>query len=695
MTFAPAPPGIFALPLGSVDAVAFDTETTGLDTRNSRIIEIAGIRLVAGRIEHDSVIEDLINPGTPIPRSSTDIHGITDDMVVGASEFRQGLAGFQEWTGPALLLGYSVDFDLAVLEAEHRRLGMLWTAPDVLDVQELAQAIRLPIEDWTMESVANWLSIEIDGRHRALADARLTAEIFDLLVPMLREAGVTTVGQAKRVCEANQQQAAPRRQQSRSRQETASLDSLPYRYRVKDVMSSPPVLIDRKASLRNAVASMVDRGITSLFVTGFEDGEQGILTESDIMRAISGRDSLALDERVGQHCSRPLQTVDEKEFVYRAIVSMTSRQIRHLGVVDPEGRLVGAVTAKDAFSSHGSNAVSLGTDIEFARNSAELGRVWSELGAVARSLIDQSVEPRMISAIISRELRALTEKACQIALSEIADRTGDPPVPFAVMVLGSGGRGESLLAMDQDNAVVFEGREESAGEWFREFGKVMTSILNESGVVYCRGGVMASNPDWCRHSGSWRDTVSRWMAHTSPSDLMNVDIFFDAMPVYGQPEIADGLRESALEAAMANRSFLALLAKRACDINSPFGLFGRWKLDRRSRVDLKWYGLMPLFSAARALALEQGISARSTAGRLNSAVEAGACDGALAQDLIAAQGIIQGTILRQQLRDSDRGTPLSSSVVPSELSSLEKRELKWAILQVARVPDLLGVPTVF
>lgn len=692
MSFRASARSVAGTPLASVDAVAFDTETTGLDIRTARIIEVAGIRVGTGPAPTHS---SLINPGCAIPGSSTRIHGITDDMVADAPPFRDAISGFAEWCGPALLLGYSLDFDLAVLEAEHRRFGMLWSPPHTLDVQELAQALRPDIRNWTMESVADWLSVDTGDRHRALADAKLTAELYRGLVPLLQEAEITTVAGAMRVCQSLRQDSIPVRRATGKRAETSSFHSFPYRRRVRDVMSQPPDIIDRGINLRAAVDRMVDRGITSLFVSGFAGREHGILTESDVMRAISGRDAPALDEPVGMHCSRPLRTITEKEFVYRAIVAMTSAGIRHLGVVDGDGRLVGAVTAKDSFDSHGADAVSLGANIEAASSPAELGRIWSDLGSIAESLLNSSVEPRKIAAIISRELRAMTAKSCEIALSETASRLGTPPAPFAVLVLGSGGRGESLLAMDQDNAIVIGGDGGADAGWFIEFGKVMTSILNEAGVKSCPGEIMASNPDWCRHIAAWHRTISEWTSRTNPSDLMNVDIFFDAFPVHGDTETADGLRQSSLATAKGNRPFISLLASRACDITQPFGLFGRWKLDDRRRVDLKMHGLMPLFSAARALALEHGIPARSTAGRLEAAVELGVCDGALVQDLKAAHGIILGAVLRQQLRDSEGGIALSNSVAPNELDSFERQGLKWAVTQVPRISDLLGVPAKF
>ena len=563
-------------------------------------------------------------------------------------------------------------------------------------MQELAQALRPEIKNWSLEAVAEWLSVEIDCRHRALPDAKLAAELFCRLAPMLQDAGIATVGEARNACRTvlTKTTEAGRRTLP-ARPEADGLRSFPYNRRVADKMSCPAAVIDQNSNLRDAVRTMVEKGITSLFVSGFPDGALGILTESDVMRALSCKDSHALEESAGKHCSRPLKAVSDREFLYRAVVLMTSHCIRHLGVTDGSGELIGAITAKDALGGPGAEAVSLGAEIEAASTPAELGRVWSELHSVASSLSAVSVAPNKVAAIISRELRAMTAKSCEIALSQIIPKLGGPPAKFAVLVLGSGGRGESLLAMDQDNAIVFEGEQDGQADWFLEFGKMMTQILQQAGVKLCPGKVMASNPDWCRHKQDWGRTVSEWMNRTDSGDLMNVDIFFDAMPVFGHSSTAEHLRQAALDAAMGSRAFIARLSKKACEINHPFGFLGQWKLNYRGRTDFKMHGLMPLFSAARALALNRGIAARSTAGRLGAAAKSGACDPSLAEDLAAAHAIILGAVLRQQIRDSESGIALTNCVAPKELSNYEKQELKWAFGQVPRVADLLGVPAVF
>ena len=76
-----------ATPLIVLDAVVIDTETTGLDPAEARVIEIAAVRLAAGRIDADKPFRSLVRPAAPIPEIATAIHGIDAAKVADAPLF--------------------------------------------------------------------------------------------------------------------------------------------------------------------------------------------------------------------------------------------------------------------------------------------------------------------------------------------------------------------------------------------------------------------------------------------------------------------------------------------------------------------------------------------------------------------------------------------------------------------------------
>ena len=695
------------MPLSSLPTVVIDTETTGLDVEKVRIVEIGAVWLDSCAPGSERIYSELVDPGIPIPGSSTEIHGIADSDVDGAPAFPERMAEFAAWAGPTVVTGHSIGFDLAVLKAEHERHGLPWQPPRALDVGHLVDLVAPALPEKSLETAAGWLGVELSGRHRALGDARAAAEIYRAIVPKLREKGIVTLAQAERAVRAlsnrmteeaqsgwhDMRQSGEVRDGSRIA-EFARIDSFAYRHRVGDLMKHPPLTVGNDRPIGAALAAMMEKKVSSLFLPPeTADGPDGIVTERDIMRAIDRAGPAALDAPVGNLGRRPLVTIHKDEFVYRAIARMSGGGFRHLGVVDEGGALCGALSARDLLRQRAGDAVALGDSIESARSRFELGRVWSQLTAVARALAFEEVDARAIASMISRELRALTARACELAEAELAEAgLGEAPAPYALLVLGSGGRGESLLAMDQDNALIYaDDAPDGADGWYEQLGRRTADILDEAGVIYCPGGIMASNAAWRKPLGVWRETVRFWIGRSRAEDLLNCDIFFDAQAVLGAREMADSLRTEALDLARQARNFHKFLAIAAGKFDTPVGMFGRFRTEA-GRVDLKIGGIMPIFSAARVVALMHGVEARTTPKRLAAARGLETVSERDVDNLVEAHRILLNLILGQQLRDIDAGVALSNKVAPSELNGFEKQELKWALDQVPLVSNLLGVP---
>ena len=187
-------------PLVSLSAIAFDTETTGLDTTRARIIQIGAVKISKGRIDANQSFQQLVNPGEPIPPASTAIHGIYDDDVVSAGSFVAIKADFDSWCRDAVMIGYSSGFDLAMFKREHQLVGLDWSAPRTLDVRYLVNIVALNLPDYSLDTIAAWLGVEIHDRHSALGDAITTANIFLALIPRLRERGIRTLAEAENAC---------------------------------------------------------------------------------------------------------------------------------------------------------------------------------------------------------------------------------------------------------------------------------------------------------------------------------------------------------------------------------------------------------------------------------------------------------------------------------------------------------------
>ena len=693
-------------PLIALDAIVIDTETTGLDPAKARIIEIGAVPLVAGKLDEKATLRRLIHPGQPIPDVATQIHHIDDSMVASAPAFAAAWPEVAAAISGSILIGHAIGFDLAVLKRECEAAGLPWATPRTLDTMLLAEVAEPHLGGYTLEHLASWLGVTIGARHSAVADATFTARIFLALLPKLREGNIRTLAEAEQACLAltgvleDQHRAgweptvvAP---QAREQRALARIDSYAYRHRVADVMSAPPKVVTADLSLAAALQRMAKEKVSSLLVAPVGSGtvmrarDTAIITERDVLRALSEQGGQALARPVGQFVSKPLVAVPAAAFVYSALGRMSRLKLRHLGVENDNGEVCGVVTSRDLLRLRAQEASILGDALDQADDVPALGAAWARLPQAATGLVTEGVGARVVAAVISRELGELTRRAGVFAERRMAaDGHGEPPSSYALCVLGSAGRGESLLAMDQDNAIVFaDGAPgEAAGRWFAQFGGIVADILHEVGGPYCKGGVMGKNAAWRGSMATWRARIADWIVRSDPADLLSVDIFFDLVGVHGDAALANELWRAAFDAARGNAAFAKLLAEAAGEVQPGLNFWGGFSTEN-GRIDLKKAGLFGIVTSARVLAICHHLLERSTPARL-AAIAGLDRGGAHDLDALAdAQALFLDLILMQQLADMRGGLPPSNKVAVKRLSREQRARLREALHAVRHLDAL-------
>lgn len=700
-----------ATPLIALDAVVLDTETTGPDAATARIIQIGAVRVLRGEVHNENSFDQLVDPGIPVPESSTAIHGLHDSDIAGAPAFAEIRTELEKYLGDAVIIGHSIGYDLSLLKSETEKAGVPWRRPRSLDTRILARLIRPTLTNFTLDTVSAWLGVEITGRHTALGDALATAEVFVKMIPHLRELGIRTLGEAEAACRSFSDEFDQHRQigwvapvapapagDEAQRGPFSRIDSYPYRHKVSDVMAAPAIFVKPGATIDAVLKKLVRENISSVFVEpARKTAPAGIATERDILRALARQGAKARPAKISTIASAPLQTVRADAFIYRAIARMSRLGFRHLGVEDDHGRIVGALTTRDLLRQRADDALALGDQIFEARGGAELGKAWAQLPRVVKSLREEDVDARDISAVISRELAAITRRAAEIAEEAMErDGLGHAPASYAVVVMGSGGRGESTLAPDQDNGIIFAdgaGQEET-DKWFAELGVRFSDILHEAGVPYCRGGVMARNAEWRHSVTGWQQVIDSWIRRGEAMDVCYVDIFYDFRAVLGDNVLAAEVWDHAYDRAHRSPGFLKMLAAIATDFRAPVSIFGGIKTES-GRVDIKKGGLLPIVSGARVLALRHNIHERSTTERLVAVRDLGIGAASDFDQVMEAHRVLLAAVLDQQLRDIAAGTAPSNAVRVAELSRPGQRELKNAFKAVAIMNTLVGDPMAF
>lgn len=462
------------------------------------------------------------------------------------------------------------------------------------------------------------------------------------------------------------------------------LDAFPYRHRLADLMVTP-LRVRPELSLGEAARQMLERGTGSLLVEDADGRVLGIVTEHDAMKALANTAGDPSTLPLGQVMSAPIATMPGDSFVYRALGRMGRLGYRHLGVTDTTGQVVGIVSARLILRQRVGGGLALGDAIDVAADGAALAAVRAELPGLAQRLLDEGLDATEVAALLSGTLCDITARAAELAAAEVERAQGPAPAPWCVLVLGSGGRGESLLSADQDNAIIHQPGDDA---WYAAVGQRMADLLDQAGIPYCKGGVMAARPGWRGDPAAWRTRVADWLRRPQGEALLDVDIFFDFRTVYGARGLAASLRNDAQAAAKGAPTFLRLLAEQASGHGAALSLLGRFRL-KDGRVDLKAGGLLPLVGAARVLALANGIAETETATRLRAVAARGKLSGEDLERLLEARTVLTEAMLRQQLADIAAGRAPSSKVDPQMLSRSDRARLKAALGAIRLIPEIL------
>jgi DNA polymerase III epsilon subunit family exonuclease len=196
----PAPPEDAALT--DLDFAVVDLETTGWSPEDGAITEIGAVRVRSGIRRGE--FASLVNPGRPVPSSIEELTGITDWLVAAAPGLATILPGLLRFADGCVLVAHNAPFDIGFLAAACADCGLTWPRFTVIDTVLLARQVMEPDEvpDCKLGTLAHFFRAKTAPTHRALADARATADVLDNLIERLDRRGVHTLGQLNAMLEA-------------------------------------------------------------------------------------------------------------------------------------------------------------------------------------------------------------------------------------------------------------------------------------------------------------------------------------------------------------------------------------------------------------------------------------------------------------------------------------------------------------
>lgn len=160
--------------------VAFDTETTGLDIENDRVVEIGAVKFDKyGIISRMNV---LINPGIPIPTEATKVNNISDEMLKDKPRMESVIHDFLRFIKDSVLVIHNAKFDIGIMDNELKRLGASGLTNKFVDTLVFSKEIYPGLKSYSLQKLASLFDINVLDAHRAEDDARVCMEFFHIAV---------------------------------------------------------------------------------------------------------------------------------------------------------------------------------------------------------------------------------------------------------------------------------------------------------------------------------------------------------------------------------------------------------------------------------------------------------------------------------------------------------------------------------
>jgi CBS domain-containing protein len=405
--------------------------------------------------------------------------------------------------------------------------------------------------------------------------------------------------------------------------------------RVKDLDNDTPPVVNASLSIRETAFRMKELNTEAILVN-FSNGDCGLVTSVDIVNGVVLAGLNAMHE-IGTIATRSPVRVSSEELLFTALLQMTRHHVTRL-IVNRSDETHGLLELVDLLSFLSNHSHLILGRVDRAQSVDEIRDALTEMPMAIRSLYSKGVKARHV-ARIAQEInrRTIMKLYTLLAPPDLAENS-------VLIVMGSGGRGEQLSQTDQDNALILRDGFDSPD--LDAFRHNLTDTMVHLGFPACPGDIMISSAVWCNSLSRFQEMVEQWIRSGSPTDMINLAIFYDAIPVIGDRQLLLQLKKFMLAALPDNPMFFSRFAKPTVAFDTPLGLFSNFVLGKegtsRNRLDIKKGGLFPIIHGIRSLALEARLRDVNTSKRIRTLMKMGVFDTAFADDLVEAFDFMSG-----------------------------------------------------
>ena len=475
--------------------------------------------------------------------------------------------------------------------------------------------------------------------------------------------------------------------------------------RIRKLISRLPVMIETSATVQEAARLMTEYAVSSILllepaenpdsdrVFTDDNGQQwqlvGMVTDEDLrIRVVAA--GASSDIPIGQISSGQLVTIQSDESVNEAMLTMLRHHIQRLPVLHRR-RPVGVVHLSDIVRYETNSSLYLVSNIFSRHTVRDLSRLVPEIRAAFVRLVDTGSTSQMIGDAMSSIGRSLMRRLIELAEMEL----GPPPVPYCFMVHGSLARNDQSIITDQDNALVLHDSFDPAQHdaWFSELAKRVSDGLNACGYPYCKGGIMATNPDWRQPLAEWKRYFESWIAEPDPKRLLHSSIFFDLDAVFGEERFVEELQDLVASRARNSPRFLAALARNALSRTPPLGFFRTFVMEQDGRqqkiINIKSRGVAPMTDILRVHALAAGSRSQNSFERLAEIEQTGILPAGQADKLRYAHEFMSQVRMRHQAFELKNDLTVDNAIEPEQIDSRERHNLKEAFQVLSNAQNFL------
>jgi len=422
-----------------------------------------------------------------------------------------------------------------------------------------------------------------------------------------------------------------------------------YSKKVEELLVRRIRLVPADSTIAACAKKMASEQVSCLFIGNSLSQIDGYITDLILRDRVLATDR-SPESPVSEIFSKDLVSISPEATLVEALILMFQTKARYLLVKGEEG-YQGWISRTKILTEQSQGPFLFIQSVKEARHVTELQEKWQRMPELIHLLLSRGMKAHLINQIITTVADTIIQRVIERVIIEI----GPAPAKFVFFVLGSEGRGELTLKTDQDNAIIYEDKanehREEVRTYFLDFATKVSTALDQIGIDFCDGDLMAMNPKWTHSLSHWKRNYDQWISDASQETAMNYSTFFDCRAIFGEESLLLDLKDyMGLLLEKAPEKFFVNLGHNALQYEPPLTFFRKIKTEEvegKKQLNLK-KTMRPIIDLARVYALKHRLTEANTIRRIELLREKGVFSEKEVQELTHAFEYLMGLRLENQ-----------------------------------------------